>query len=156
MDSMDNPQSQGASATPGKYTKHIMVCVRERKPGHPKGSCGQCGGEQIRKDFADLLKSHGLKGPMRASKTHCLDACEMGAVVVVYPDDVWYVNVRREDVPHIFEASVLRDEVYAPRLATEATWNQLAALRDQAKNSSPGSAKSHGERDKKDKKAKKK
>jgi (2Fe-2S) ferredoxin len=140
---MSTEQHSDAPASPGKYTKHIMVCVRERKPGHPKGSCGECGGEQIRKDFADLLKSHGLKGPMRASKTHCLDACEMGAVVVVYPDDVWYVNVRREDVPHIFEASVLNDDVYAPRLATEATWQQLADMRAQVK-------------DKKDKKAKKK
>lgn len=119
----------------GKYTKHIMVCVRERDLGSSKGSCGACGGEQIRKDFADLLKSHGLKDTMRASKTHCLDACEMGAVVVVYPDDVWYVNVRCEDVPHIFEASVLKDDVYAPRLATEATWKQLKALRSQAKAS---------------------
>ena len=110
-----------------------MVCVRERALGHPKGSCGECGGEQIRKDFADLLKKHNLKGPMRASKTHCLDACEMGAVVVIYPDDVWYVNVRREDVQPIFEASVLADNTYAPRLATEATWEELKTLRIAAK-----------------------
>ncbi len=114
----------------GKYTKHVMVCVRERKPGHPKGSCGECGGEAIRKDFADLLKKHDLKEHMRASKTHCLDACEMGAVVVIYPDDIWYVNVRREDVQPIFEASVLKDEVYLPRLATEATWAELQAIRE--------------------------
>lgn len=153
---MASEQNQDAPATPGKYTKHIMVCVRERKPGHPKGSCGECGGEQIRKDFADLLKSHGLKGPMRASKTHCLDACEMGAVVVVYPDDVWYVNVRREDVQPIFEASVLNDDVYGPRLATEATWHQLAAMRERGKHSDEKPLQQYREHDKKDKKEKKK
>lgn len=146
---------------PGKYEKHIMVCVRERKPGHPKGSCGECGGEQIRKDFADLLKQHELKGRMRASKTHCLDACEMGAVVVVYPDDIWYVNVRREDVPHIFEASVLQDEVYLPRLATSETWEELKALRERPKERElpVHSTVQDGQKfkkDKKDKKAKKK
>lgn len=142
----------------GKYQKHVMVCVRERKPGHPKGSCGECGGEVIRKDFADLLKKYKLKDQMRASKTHCLDACEMGAVVVIYPDDIWYVNVRREDVLPIFEASVLQDGVYTPRLATEATWQELNALRKrQAETPLPLFQEKHRYKDgKKEKKAKKK
>ena len=146
MPSTESTERSGRAG--GKYAKHIMVCVRERNLDSPKGSCGVCGGDQIRKDFADLLKSHGLKSTMRASKTHCLDACEMGAVVVIYPDDVWYVNVRREDVAHIFEASVLHDDVYAPRLATESTWKQLEALRSQGAQ--------HHKSAKKDKKIKKK
>jgi len=112
-----------------KYSKHIMVCVRERDANSPKGSCGRCGGDQIRKRFADLLKEHGLKGEMRASKTECLDACELGAVVVIYPDDLWYTGVQLDDVDKIFAASVLQDGFYAPRLATAETWKYLDDIR---------------------------
>lgn len=112
-----------------KYRKHILVCVREREADSPKGSCSRCGGDQIRKRFADLLKQHGLKSEMRASKTECLDACELGAIVVIYPDDLWYTQVQIEDVDKIFAASVLQEGVYEPRIATAESWELLKQIR---------------------------
>ncbi len=112
-----------------KYTKHIMVCVRERDLDSSKSSCGRCGGDQIRKRFAELLKAHGLKDHMRASKTQCLDACELGAVVVIYPDDLWYTQVQLADVDKIFAASILQDGIYEPRIATHETWQMLKDIR---------------------------
>lgn len=115
-----------------KFRKHILVCVNERPEDNPKGSCARCGGFEIRQKFVQEIQKHGLKGQVRASKTFCLDVCEIGPVVVVYPDDLWYVRVQPEDVSAIFEASVLGDEVYALRLADGKTWQELKQLRETA------------------------
>lgn len=117
----------------GKYVKHILICVNERAEDSPKGSCARCGGHEVRARFVQLIADHGLKGKVRASKTLCLDACELGPVVVIYPDDLWYVGVRPDEADAIFAASVLADEIYSPRLANQASWEKLKALRKAAK-----------------------
>ena len=76
-----------------KYKKHIFICVNERPENSPKGSCARCGGFDIRMRFVELINQHGLKGIVRANKSGCLDACEFGVAVVVYPDEIWYTNV---------------------------------------------------------------
>lgn len=118
-----------------KYDKHILICVNERTEGHARGSCARCGGMEVRNRFVQLIAEHGLKGKVRASKTFCLDACEIGPVVTIYPQDLWYVNVKPEEVDAIFEASVLQNGVYEPRVASPETWEKLKAIR--AANKAP-------------------
>ncbi|SVA77372.1 uncharacterized protein METZ01_LOCUS130226, partial [marine metagenome] len=48
--------------------------------------------------FVQLINQHGLKGKIRANKSGCLDACEMGAVIVIYPNNIWYTRVSVDDV----------------------------------------------------------
>lgn len=112
------------------FEKHILICTNERAEDSPRGSCARCGGPEIRIKLAELLKQHGLKGRMRSSKTGCLDACELGAVVVIYPQDLWYVGVTVNDVEEIFNTSVLGDGVVERLAATGATWEKLKALRN--------------------------
>lgn len=113
----------------GKYRKHLLICVNQRKPDSPKGDCSRCGGPELRAHFTRLIQQHGLKAQVRASQTLCLDACELGPVVVVYPADIWYIGVTPADVEAIFAASILADEIYSPRAATEADWQKLRQLR---------------------------
>ena len=75
-----------------KYKKHIFICTNERPLDNPKGDCIRCGGMDIRMKFVKLINQHGLKGKVRANKSGCLDACELGAVVVIYPDNIWYTR----------------------------------------------------------------
>lgn len=119
-----------------RFERHILVCVNQRGPESPKRSCGACG-EALRLRFVDLIARHSLKGRVRASKVHCLDACELGPVVLIYsltpglapPGEIWYVGVNPEDAEPIFAASVLGHEVYPPRLARPADWEALRASR---------------------------
>jgi (2Fe-2S) ferredoxin len=46
-------------------------------------------------------KAAGLAGRVRINKSGCLDQCEHGPMVVVYPDAVWYGGVRPEDAAEI-------------------------------------------------------
>lgn len=115
-----------------RFRKHVLVCAHVRPEGNPRGSCGPCGGEQLRERLLALVKAHGLKGEVRINKTHCLDACELGPVVVVHPNNLWYVGVTLEDLDAIFAASVVGDGVAPERVATAATWRHLQQLRSGA------------------------
>ncbi len=112
-----------------KYDKHIFVCVNKRDKANPRGDCSRCDGPDIRKTFIQLINQHGLRGQVRANKSGCLDACELGANVVIYPRSLWYVHVRPEDVDEIFKTSILHDGVVERLAATFETWQELQEIR---------------------------
>jgi (2Fe-2S) ferredoxin len=87
--------------------KHVFICINQREPGNPKGDCASKGGEAVREEFKRQLHERGLKGRMRANAAGCLDQCARGVTVVVYPEQVWYGGVRREDVAEIVEQHLI-------------------------------------------------
>ena len=89
------------------FEKHVFICVNRRDPGNPKGSCAEKGGEAVRDEFKRQLHERGVKGKMRANAAGCLDQCEHGPMVVVYPEGVWYGRVRVEDVGEILESHIV-------------------------------------------------
>ncbi|MDW9229257.1 putative ferredoxin [Burkholderia cepacia] len=63
------------------------------------------------------MKELGLAGPgkVRINKAGCLDRCEEGPVMVVYPEGTWYTYVDQADIDEIVE-SHLRDGKVVDRL----------------------------------------
>ena len=59
------------------------------------------------------IKALGLsgKGAIRINKSGCLDRCEEGPVLVVYPDEIWYTYVDRSDIDEIIDRHLVRGEV---------------------------------------------
>lgn len=57
--------------------------------------------------FKQEVKSRGLRSTVRANRAGCLDQCEHGPCVVVYPEGVWYGGVQRSDVTEIIERHIL-------------------------------------------------
>jgi (2Fe-2S) ferredoxin len=90
-----------------KFEKHIFVCINQRPAGHPRGSCDSSGTGELQWIFKQKLAARGLKHKIRANKAGCLDQCEHGPNVVVYPDAVWYGRVTAEDVDEIIESHIL-------------------------------------------------
>ena len=113
-----------------KYSKHIFICINERDEYSAKGDCSRKGGKDIRMKFVQLINAHGLKGKVRANKSGCLDACEMGAAVVIYPQGIWYTEVQLDDVEEIFNTSVLGEEVVERITATKETWAEMMRIRN--------------------------
>ena len=93
------------------YTHHIFVCENVRPDGHPRGCCSAKGSGAIRARFKALVRAHGLEERVRANMAGCLDCCESGPTVVIYPDAVWYGGVRLEDCDEIFTRHVLHGEI---------------------------------------------
>ncbi len=90
-----------------RFKRHLLVCENERAEGHPRGSCARKGGAELTAKFKEELRNRGMATQFRANKSGCLDACEFGPVVVVYPDAIWYGGVTADDVVEIIESHVI-------------------------------------------------
>ena len=90
-----------------KLEKHIFVCCNQREPGHPRGCCDPQGKAELQLAFKQKLEQRGLKHRVRANKSGCLDQCEHGPNLVVYPDAVWYGRVTLADVEEIIESHIV-------------------------------------------------
>jgi (2Fe-2S) ferredoxin len=90
-----------------KFEKHIFICGNQRPPGNPRGSCDPEGHAELQLAFKQKLAVLGLKGKVRANQSGCLDQCEHGPTVVVYPEAVWYGHVTQSDVDEILESHVV-------------------------------------------------
>lgn len=86
-----------------RFKRHLFICENIRPDGHPRGSCGAKHSAQLTERMKEELRKRGMSSMFRANKSGCLDACEFGPVVVVYPDGVWYGGVSPDDVEEIIE-----------------------------------------------------
>ena len=85
------------------FKYHIFFCTNQREAGET--CCEQCNASEIRAYAKKRVKELGLNGEggVRVNTAGCLDRCELGPVIVVYPQEVWYTYVDREDVDEIIE-----------------------------------------------------
>jgi (2Fe-2S) ferredoxin len=90
-----------------KFEHHIFICTNKRPPENPRGCCDPEGLGELQLAFKQELAARGLKGTVRANKAGCLDQCERGPTVVVYPEGVWYGGVSRNDVAEIVESHLV-------------------------------------------------
>ncbi len=92
-----------------RFEKHIFVCENKRHDGHPRGCCADKGSIAVREKFKSRLKELELDGAVRANSSGCLDACEFGASVVVYPEQIWYGRVTVDDVEEIIQSHIIKN-----------------------------------------------
>jgi (2Fe-2S) ferredoxin len=90
-----------------KFEHHIFVCGNQRPAGHPRGCCDPNGEARLQKVFKQKLAERGLKGIVRANQSGCLDQCEHGPNIVVYPEAVWYGRVTEADVDEIIDSHIV-------------------------------------------------
>ncbi len=89
------------------YTKHIFICTNQRPEGAAKPSCGEAHGLALVSEFKKQVKDKGLSVEIRAQKTGCLDVCDFGPALVIYPEGVFYQNVQLADVAEIVEEHLI-------------------------------------------------
>lgn len=89
------------------YQSHIFVCTNERPSGHKRGCCKEKGAEELRNYMKARAKEMGLPD-VRVNNAGCLDRCEFGPVMVIYPEGVWYRPTSKQDIDIILEQH-LRD-----------------------------------------------
>ena len=91
-----------------KYTKHIFICNNQRKEGE-RICCGEAHGMELVAAFKKQIKDKGLHIEIRAQRTGCLDICELGRSLVVYPEGVFYGKVQLTDVAEIVEEHLVKN-----------------------------------------------
>jgi (2Fe-2S) ferredoxin len=89
------------------YRHHVFFCCNQREPGEV--CCNARGASDMQAYAKKRIKSLGLngQGKVRINKAGCLDRCEEGPVIVVYPEEVWYTYVDREDIDEIIDSHII-------------------------------------------------
>ena len=93
------------------FKHHVFFCCNQRDDGRP--SCNDHGSQAIR-DYAKArikeLKISG-KGSVRINQAGCLDRCDEGPTIVVYPEGVWYTYVDQHDVDEIIDKHLVNGQI---------------------------------------------
>ena len=94
------------------YQRHLFFCCNLRDPKE-RPSCNAKGASEMRDYAKKKVKELGLSGPgkVRVNQAGCLDRCEEGPCLVVYPDGVWYTYVDRADIDEIIREHVQNGRV---------------------------------------------
>jgi (2Fe-2S) ferredoxin len=88
------------------YRKHVFCCVNERPQGHPRGCCKDKGSLRLRNYLKARAKEEGLTD-VRVNASGCLDRCELGPTMVIYPEGVWYSYHSLEDADEILRRHLI-------------------------------------------------
>jgi (2Fe-2S) ferredoxin len=93
------------------YDKHIFICTNQRAPDASRKSCGEAHGMEIVDAFKRKLKALNLPIKLRAQRAGCLDICDFGQTIVVYPEGVFYVGVELSDVEEIISEHIIGNRI---------------------------------------------
>lgn len=86
------------------YHKHVFFCVNQRAAG--EDCCNNHNAQAARDYVKDKVKMMGIsteKNTIRINSAGCLGRCDVGPVLVVYPEAVWYTYVDQADLDEIIE-----------------------------------------------------
>ncbi|GJL82890.1 MAG: ferredoxin [marine bacterium B5-7] len=93
------------------YKYHVFFCTNQRTNCE---ACCQDHGAQSMRDYAKKrIKELGLNGPkgVRINQSGCLDRCELGPVIVVYPEETWYTYIDHQDIDDIIDNHLVHGSV---------------------------------------------
>ena len=65
---------------------HVLICGGT--------GCTSSGSHKLMEHFEKSIKEKGLEQEVKVVRTGCFGLCEMGPVVVVYPEGAFYARVK--------------------------------------------------------------
>ena len=98
---------------------HILVC---RGTG-----CSSSHSEEIFKRFEEELKAQGMADEVKMIQTGCFGLCELGPIVVVYPEGAMYTRVTPDDVSEIVSEHIVKGRIVQRLLHTEKDSAEVVA-----------------------------
>lgn len=93
------------------FEKHVFFCTNQRE--NNENCCADCHASAAHAHAKARIKALGLngKGKVRMNKAGCLDRCDEGPVMVVYPEGIWYTYFDIADVDEIIDSHIVGGEV---------------------------------------------
>lgn len=93
------------------YKYHVFFCTNLREDGAK--CCAASGGQAMRDYAKGKIKALDMNGAgkCRINSAGCMDRCNEGPLLVVYPEGVWYTYVDEHDIDEIIERHLQHGEV---------------------------------------------
>jgi (2Fe-2S) ferredoxin len=92
------------------YRLHVFCCINVRPETHPRGSCARKGSNQLRDYMKKKAKTMDI-GRVRINVSGCLDRCELGPTMVIYPEGIWYRYETEADIDEILDRHLKEGQV---------------------------------------------
>lgn len=93
------------------YKHHLFFCTNVRPDN--EACCGRFNSKAMYRYTKDKCRNLGLlgEGKITVSETRCLGRCELGPVLVVYPESVWYRWIDQDDIDEIIQRHLIKGQV---------------------------------------------
>jgi (2Fe-2S) ferredoxin len=91
------------------YEAHVFCCTNDRGEDAKRPSCARRGSEKLRDYMKAQARAAGLAN-VRVNASGCLDRCELGCTMVIYPEGVWYHYDTRADLDEIIQTHLIKGE----------------------------------------------
>ncbi len=85
------------------YRSHVLVCTGT--------GCVSSGAREIKDVFIDELHENEIENEVRVVETGCHGFCERGPIAIVYPEGVFYSELKENDVAEIVEEHLLKGRI---------------------------------------------
>lgn len=85
------------------YRSQVLICGGT--------GCTSSGSRELEKSFKKEFKKHGIEKEIELIVTGCFGLCELGPVVIVYPEGVFYSRVEKEDIPELVEEQFIKGRI---------------------------------------------
>jgi NADP-reducing hydrogenase subunit HndC len=92
---------------------HVLICGGT--------GCTSSGSHKLMEHFEKAIKEKGLENEVKVVRTGCFGLCEMGPVVVVYPEGAFYARVKEENVDEIVSEHLMKGRVVTSLLYHDKT-----------------------------------
>ena len=93
------------------FEKHVFCCINKRPDSNLKGCCSSKNSEKLQTELKIKIKDLKLNKKIRINKSGCLDRCESGPVMVIYPEGIWYSFKTSEDIDEILNSHLLNNKI---------------------------------------------
>jgi NADH:ubiquinone oxidoreductase subunit F (NADH-binding)/(2Fe-2S) ferredoxin/NAD-dependent dihydropyrimidine dehydrogenase PreA subunit len=103
-----------------KLRTHIMVCGGT--------GCIASGADLLIDELNKVLKEKGYDNEVAVVKTGCFGFCGQGPIVKIHPDNVFYVQVQKEDAAEIIEEHIIKGRKVERLLYVEPQKKQIMGL----------------------------
>ena len=105
------------------YRSHVIVCAG--------AGCVSSGCRAVSDALQAELVRQGLDQEIKIVQTGCVGSCDLGPVVIVYPEGVFYQRLKAEDVPEIVESHLLKGRPAERLLYRRPSTGELLPTLDQ-------------------------
>ena len=103
--------------SPEALQKFRQAILSKRDPDNPcisicaGAGCVASGADEVIAAFKSEIEAQGLQADVDTKGTGCPGFCERGPVVVIYPAEICYLQVKAEDVREIVEQTIKENKV---------------------------------------------
>jgi len=103
--------------TPEELQNFRQEILSQRDPNNPcisicaGAGCVASGADEVIAAFHEEIENQGLTAKVTTKGTGCPGFCERGPIVVIYPEEICYLEVKAEDVPEIVRQTIKENKI---------------------------------------------